>query len=301
MPAESPVPPACRHVFTVLNYDLGATLSSGQVFRWHPVANGWEGVVGRHWVRLVADDSEIRVTTAAPVRNWTWLKRYLQIEVDLDAVIATFPPEEPLREAVRACAGLRLLRQDVWECLASFILSSTKQIVQIQQIVARMCEHFGEPVDVPPGCAPTRSFPTAERLAHLREADLRKCGMGFRAPYLLESARLVAAGAIVPPRLASLELEPARAALMTLPGVGRKIADCVLLFAVGQPRAFPVDVWILKTLRELYFSGRAVPLRQLVQFAETHFGPHGGYAQQYLFHHARLRSGRQPTRSNHKP
>jgi N-glycosylase/DNA lyase len=125
--------------------------------------------------------------------------------------------------------------------------------------------------------------------------------MGFRAPYLLETARRVAAGGLDLRALGGLDLVPARAALMALPGVGRKIADCVLLFAGGHPKAFPVDVWILKTLRELYFSGCAVPLKKLLQFGETHFGPHGGYAQQYLFHHARMRSGRQQNQTTRKP
>ena len=105
------------------------------------------GVIGRHWVRLTQTRDGIRAETAGPVADWQWLRDYLQTEMDLDAVLKTFPDDAPMRDAVAACRGLRVLRQDPWECLASFILSSTKQIVQIRQIVALLCERFGEPIN----------------------------------------------------------------------------------------------------------------------------------------------------------
>src|SRR6185503_265913 len=125
-----------------------------------------------------------------PVSDWGWLGDYLQVDVALDAILLSFPDDAPMREAAIACRGLRLLRQDPWECLASFILSSTKQIVQIQQIIALLCERFGRAVIVPPGHPPAFAFPTAERLAACAEADLRGCKMGFRAPNLLTTTKL---------------------------------------------------------------------------------------------------------------
>jgi N-glycosylase/DNA lyase len=379
----------------VRDYDLAATLTSGQAFRWTPREGGWEGVIGRRWVRLQDRGTVIVADTAAPVPDWKWLTDYLQTGLDLAPVLASFPDDEPMRAAVKACRGLRLLRQEPWECLASFILSSTKQIVQIRQIVALLCERFGEPAirmpsreperrtpirqvplaedpanpethparnvgQRPPadseigapilrfrGCEPVRkelavkaySFPTPERLAQATEAELRACKMGFRAPYLLATARLVAEGKVDlnrlhPPRCkpdrrrgdetpcaignpilrsgateGRLQSHPslrsygghaaignapslaaARAELLALPGVGRKIADCVLLFAYGFPDAFPVDVWVKRALRQLYFPRRRVTDGRLRAFAETHFGPHAGYAQQYLFHYLRTQT-----------
>src|SRR5690606_8793039 len=107
--------------------------------------------------------------------DWTWLREYLQVDVDLALVLDTFPADAPMRAAVESCRGLRVLRQDAWECLASFILSSTKQIVQIRQIVALLCERFGEPLPVPSDCAPAYAFPTPARLAETSEAELRAC------------------------------------------------------------------------------------------------------------------------------
>jgi N-glycosylase/DNA lyase len=203
--------------------------------------------------------------------------------------LATFPDDEPLRVSVEECRGLRLLRQDPWECLASFILSSTKQIVQIRQIVALLCERYGEPIAVPAGHPAACAFPPADRLAQVSEAELRACKMGFRAPYLLGTARAITNGQFDPHRLSNLPLIEARAELMNLPGVGAKIADCVLLFAGGFHSAFPVDVWVMKALRQLYFPRRRIKPARLRRFIDSHFGPYAGYAQQYLFHYMRTR------------
>ncbi len=275
----------------VRDYDLAATLTSGQAFRWEARDGAWEGIVGRRWVRLEPRDDGIRARVAEATSDWRWLTHYLQSEVELAAVLATFPPDEPLRVAVAAHRGLRLLRQDPWECLASFILSSTKQIPQIRQVVGRLCKSYGEPVPVPPGQGPAFAFPLPERLAGTTEAELRRCKMGFRAPHLLATAHAVADGRMRLDRLASLPLELARAALLDLPGVGLKIANCVLLFAYGFPTAFPVDVWVARALGRLYFPRQHLSMARMRRFAETHFGPHGGYAQQYLFHYMR-HSGR---------
>ena len=334
---SSIIKPATEFVLPVRDYDLAATLDSGQSFRWHPCNDSWVGVVGRHWVRLTQSRDGIRAETAGPVADWQWLRDYLQVEADLDAVLKTFPDDAPMRDAVAACRGLRVLRQDPWECLASFILSSTKQIVQIRQIVALLCKRFGEPLARPAATWERRrlagpphhdepvhspagrqrsqdtlsppngeragvrsasvpnenhlfySFPSAKRLAITTEAELRACKMGFRAPYLLAAARQIANGQFDLERLRHLPLAEARGELMKLRGVGGKIADCVLLFAYGFDGAFPVDVWVGRALRELYFPRRRVSDKRLRYFAVTHFGPHAGYAQQYLFHYMRTK------------
>jgi N-glycosylase/DNA lyase len=275
--------------FEVRDYDLAATLTSGQAFRWQPIGNGWVGAIGQNWVRLRQEGNSLIAETAAPVTDWGWLTDYLQTGVNLEQVLATFPDDEPLRVSVEECRGLRLLRQDPWECLASFILSSTKQIVQIRQIVALLCERYGEPIAAPAGHPAVYAFPSADRLAQVSEAELRACKMGFRAPYLLGTARAITDGHFDPHRLSNLPLIEARAELMNLPGVGAKIADCVLLFAGGFHSAFPVDVWVMKALRQLYFPRRRIKPARLRRFIDSHFGPYAGYAQQYLFHYMRTR------------
>ena len=134
-----------------------------------------------------------------------------------------------------------------------------------------------------------RTFPTPQKLASVTEAELRACKMGFRAPSLLAAARQIADGHFNLEKIRELDYPAARAELMKLRGVGGKIADCVLLFAYGFDGAFPVDVWIERALQELYFSRRRANEKRLRKFAATHFGPHAGYAQQYLFHYIRTR------------
>jgi N-glycosylase/DNA lyase len=275
MPASSEI------ILPVRDYDLAATLDSGQVFRWRPVGSGWHGVLDRQVLTLTQVEPGIRAQAAEPVANWDFLRHFLQTEVDFPAILAAFPDDEPMRRAVAACRGLRLLRQDPWECLASFILSSTKQIVQIREIVALLCARFGEPV------GQFHAFPTPQRIAAATEAELRACKMGFRAPGLLAAARQIADGSFDLEKIRALDHAAARAELMQLHGVGGKIADCVLLFAYGFDTAFPVDVWVARALRELYFPRRRVNDQRLHRFAATHFGPHAGYAQQYLFHYMR--------------
>ena len=305
---------ATEILLRVRDYDLAATLDSGQAFRWRQENNAWHGVIGQHPVRLTQKPGGIHAQTAAPVENWSWLRDYLQTDLNLAAVLKTFPDDEPMRAAVAACPGLRLLRQNPWECLASFILSSTKQIVQIRQIIALLCERFGEPssCDAPSqkcdgdasspvpcdeGVAATllrrgvaaTGFPTPQRLAAASESELRACKMGFRAPSLLAAAREIAEGRFDLERIRQLPHAEARAELMKLRGVGGKIADCVLLFSYGFDSAFPVDVWIERALQQLYFPRRRASEQRLRRFAATHFGPHAGYAQQYLFHYIRTK------------
>jgi N-glycosylase/DNA lyase len=279
--------------FAVKEYDLAATLASGQVFRWRRVeGDAWEGVLGNQWFRLRQSAGGVEAETLATHPRWDCVRHFLGLGDDLAAIRETFPVDEPMRAAVQACPGLRLLRQDPWECTASFILSSTKQIVQIQQCAELLAERFGEPVEVPAGHAPAFSFPSMNRLAGVTEAELRSCKLGFRARYLGETARLLSRDGSCLETLARLPTVQAREILMNLPGIGRKIADCVLLFAYGRQDAFPVDVWVLRALRTLYFPEKNPSPRTLEHFTANHFGPYAGYAQQYLFHYFRTCIGR---------
>ena len=288
--------------FPARDYDLAATLDCGQAFRWRRVGDAWEGVIHGRWVSLRQvfgphsshPSHESYITATSATEDWHWLTHYLRLHDDLAAQLATFPDDDPMRLAVAHAGGLRLLRQEPWECLASFILSATKQIVQIRQCVELLCERFGLPLPVGRGEGwgeglPQMwfTFPTAARLAAASEAELRACKIGFRAKYLLDAARRVDSGELNLTTLPKLPLDEARACLMNIHGVGSKIADCTLLFSLGFDAAFPIDVWVERALRQLYFPKRRVKRARIEQFAATHFGPHAGLAQQYLFHYLR--------------
>jgi N-glycosylase/DNA lyase len=187
------------------------------------------------------------------------------------------------------CQGLRIIRQPRWECLATFITSSMKQVAHIRQMSRALRERYGEHRKILGGQVYT--FPRADRIAELAEEDLRGCALGYRAKNLLATARRVGSGEANLEKWSQLPDESLRERLCSLPGVGAKVANCVMLFAYERLRAFPIDVWIERVLRQKYFPRRRkVTAAQLRDFCETYFGEHGGYAQQYLFHHARKRA-----------
>src|SRR5206468_7482840 len=185
------------------------------------------------------------------------------------------------------CYGLRIARQPKWECLATFICSSMKQVTHIRQISLVLRRRFGDRRKV--GDHVVYTFPPARRIAGATEDDLRECAVGYRAKNLLVTAQLVSSGEANVEAWSGLSDPDLREKLCSLPGVGAKIANCVMLFAYERLGAFPIDVWIERVLKQRYFPRKKkVTELKLREFSETYFGEHGGYAQQYLFHHARM-------------
>ena len=268
-------------------FDLARTLESGQVFHWLPDGEGgWRGLIGALPVQIrQAEDGRLWVTPGTEAQ----VARYFALDHDLEAIYATFPGDPAMAAALAYCRGVRIVRQPLWECLATFLTSSMKQVAHIRQMSLAIRQRYGAPVEpMLPGWEPLAVYPTPEQLARATEAGLRACGLGFRAGNLLQTARLVAGGRVDLEAIRALDDAQAQAALCRLPGVGPKIAHCVLLFGYERLRAFPIDVWIERVLRQRYFARkRNVTARRLREFADTAFGPCGGYAQQYLFHHAR--------------
>ena len=263
-------------------FDLEATLGCGQVFHWVREGAGWLGAVGG--VALYVEQGEGRVSVAAGMEEMAG--RYLALDHPLAEICATFPEDAAMREAARFCRGMRIVRQPAWECVATFITSSLKQVAHIAQISHTLRRRYGARLEWEG--RELFAYPTPEALARLSEAELRGCALGFRAKNLLGAARMIAEGAVELGKVAQMEDAAARVELCRLPGVGEKVANCALLFGFERVRAFPIDVWIERVLRELYFKRkRRVTTQRLRAFSAEYFGPFGGYAQQYLFHHAR--------------
>jgi N-glycosylase/DNA lyase len=235
-------------------------------------------------VEQFRDVLKIRGREARPLPRI--IAHYFALDHPLAAICASFPNDPAMNAARDFCRGLRIIRQLKWECLATFICSSMKQVAHIGQISKALRERFGVPRKIDHHLAHT--FPSARRLAESSESELRKCALGYRAKNLLATARLVGSGEADLDAWSALSDADLREKLCALPGVGAKIANCVMLFAYERLRAFPIDVWIERVLREKYFprKGKAT-VQQLRDFSEIYFGEHGGYAQQYLFHYAR--------------
>jgi len=277
------------------DFDLAMTLDSGQVFHWEKLGNGFVGTIGDLpvYVEQCAERLKVRrgaTPTRSPRRPLPGIiANYLALDHPLAAICASFPNDPAMSVARDFCRGLRIIRQPKWECLATFICSSMKQVAHIRQISKALRERFGVPRTIDPHVVHT--FPSARRLSESSESELRKCALGYRAKNLLATARLVGSGEADLDAWSALSDADLREKLCALPGVGAKIANCVMLFAYERLRAFPIDVWIERVLREKYFprKGKAT-VQRLREFSETYFGEHRGYAQQYLFHYARATS-----------
>jgi N-glycosylase/DNA lyase len=259
--------------------DLAATLTSGQTFSWkHTVDGRWRGWIDHRPCLVWSDGDALRAVGPGLTRDA--VTTYFGLDLPVREMLATFPNDPWLEKAQAFAPGLRILRQDPWETLCNFICSSLKQIVQIEQINHELRRTFGDEIG-----EGLHSFPEASRLALATEAKLRECRLGFRARHLYVAARQVAASDVSLERIAKMPTEEAREHLIRIRGVGEKVANCILLFAYGRAEAFPIDVWVERVLRRLYFhNSQRVKHQKLVAFANTHFGPNRGYAQQFLFH-----------------
>jgi N-glycosylase/DNA lyase len=278
------------------DFDLAQTLDSGQVFHWEKAGKGFVGTIGDLpvFVEQRGDLLKVRCgATPQPARQRRALPRiiahYFALDHPLAEICASFPDDPVINGARLFCRGLRIIRQPKWECLTTFICSSMKQVAHIRQISLALRRRFGQRRKV--GNRVAYTFPLAQRIARASENDLRKCALGYRARNLLMTARLVSSGKADLESWSVLPDADLREKLCALPGVGAKVANCVMLFAYERLRAFPIDVWIERVLKQQYFPRkRKVSDLQLREFSETYFGEHGGYAQQYLFHHARIAS-----------
>lgn len=263
-------------------FDLGLTLGCGQVFHWRRHGDGWLGMIGDTPCYAQQRGRALLV----PRGMEEIAARYFALDHPLKKMRATFPADPAMNAAAEACRGLRLVRQPHWECIATFITSAQKAVPHIAQISHTLRGRYGRAAEW--NGERLSAYPTPAALAALEEKDLRACALGYRAKNLLRTARMIAGGEVSLDAVAQLGDDDAALELQRLAGVGPKVAACALLFGFGRLAAFPIDVWIERILRTTYFAKkRKVTTKRLREFSAHYFGPFGGYAQQYLFHHAR--------------
>jgi N-glycosylase/DNA lyase len=290
------------------DFDLEKTLNSGQVFHWVGDEDGFYGLIGpvpvfarQAGARLLVESgapatAQAESTQPAPLSQL--VRNYFALDHNLAEICGSFPNDPAMRAAAGYCRGLRIIRQPKWECLATFICSSMKQVAHIRQMSAALRSRFGHSCRVRDRTLHT--FPSPTRLARTSETQLRRCSLGYRANNLLLTARSVASGVADLDEWGNLSDEELQLKLCTLPGVGPKVANCVMLFGYQRLRVFPIDVWIERVIREQYFARKRRPTPAGIRaFTTKYFGDHGGYAQQYLFHHART-ARRIPAQSRKK-
>lgn len=259
------------YIENIANFDLSQTLDCGQAFRWSQNENGiWHGIAAGKYIELFEKDGAIIITGSNKDDFETFWRHYLDLDRDYANIIKNISSNETVKIAANYSHGIRILNQDPWEALCSFIISQNNNIPRIKGIIERLCENFGEKT------ANGYAFPSAKKIASLTAEDLAPIRSGFRAKYIIDAACKVASGEIVLEELKTCDFDCAREKLMTIKGVGPKVADCVLLFGLGHIEAFPRDVWIKRAMTEL-FDG------ELPECAV----PYAGIVQQYIFYYIR--------------
>lgn len=255
------------------NFDLAQTLDCGQAFRWNMREDGaWHGVAFGRALTLRETGDGVLLEGASMEDYLTVWRSYFDLERDYAAIIDRFSEDIHLKKATDFCPGIRILHQEVWETLCSFIISQNNNIPRIKGIIGRFCENFGEELG-----GGDFAFPTAEKTAALTIEDLAVIRSGFRAKYIIDAARKIVSGEVDVNSLPGLPIGKAQARLeKNIYGVGPKVAQCVLLYGCGQVDAFPVDVWVKRIIEKLYPSGMPECTRGVK-----------GIAQQYLFHYVR--------------
>lgn len=256
----------------VKDLDLAQTLDCGQSFRWVETDSGFYGIAYDREVVMRLEGENLYIDNCDENEFKNIWKDYLDLDLDYGKIREELSEIHPiLKEAGEYASGIRILQQEPWEALCTFIISQNNNIKRIKGIVARLCESFGEKV------GSGYSFPTAEKLAGLEPDDLAPLRAGFRNKYIIDAARKVADGEVNLEICRSLPYDEARAELMKIKGVGVKVADCALLFGLHRIEAFPVDVWMKRALEKLF-----------PDMTPSDFGECAGIAQQYIFHYSRM-------------
>ena len=253
------------------------TFDCGQCFRWEKQPDGaYIGVANSQAVKISADGDTVTIEGCRPEDYEKFWRRYLDADRDYSLIKSSLQVNETMKNAIEFGSGIRILRQDFFEALISFIISQRSSIPKIKSCVEKLCRLCGEEIEF--DGKTYYSFPTEERIASLSEDDIRELGVGYRAPYILKAAQAVANGDIDTEFLEAADTPSARERLLTLYGVGDKVCDCVLLFSLGKYDLFPSDVWIKRVMAEEFETNDAKAL------GESLFKNYSGFAQQYLFY-----------------
>jgi len=277
-------------------FNLDVTLCCGQVFRWDKKGDWWYGVAGGTACKVCQVNEELEFANA----DEQFIENYFGLNDDLQKISANIGRDEHIRKALSEFWGLRIIRQDPWECLISYICATYKNIPAIRRMLLNLSSKFGEKTAL--DGMEFFTFPTPEKLASATAKDLLECGLGYRAKYVQETSKRIFENNFELESLRQLPYTQAKKQLCNFAGVGPKVADCVLLFSLGKTEAFPVDRWIERVILN-HYAEKLPELAQKLQqregltngdyakinvFGREYFGEYAGYAQEYLYHYERM-------------
>lgn len=269
----------------IADFNIEQIALSGQCFRWNKVDNkNYVGVFLGHVCEVEQNGNKITFKGLSDEEFNDFGVGYFDLKRDYKKIQESYKDDEILKNAIKFGEGIRILNQDEFETLISFIISANNNIPRIKKSIEKICEKYGQKI-----CFDGNiyfSFPTPEELNKASEHELRACGVGFRDKYIKKACEMIVSKEIDLKSIKLLPIKQCKNELLKISGVGSKVADCVLLFSMGKTAAFPVDVWIKRIVEELYLK-REASLKEIANFAEGRFGEFAGIAQQYLFNYAR--------------
>jgi N-glycosylase/DNA lyase len=278
-------------------FNLDVTLCCGQVFRWDRKGDWWYGVAGGRAFKVRQASGELEAANA----DWKFVENYFALDDDLQKIAAAVGRDEHIRKALQEFWGMRIIRQEPWECLISYICSTYKNIPAIRQMLLKLSRKFGEKTIL--DGYKFFTFPTPKKLACATERSLAECGLGYRAKYVQATSKRFFENSFELESLRQLPYLEAKKQLCGFAGVGPKVADCVLLFSLGKTEAFPVDRWVERVILNHYVEKLPSELAQKLRrrgglsnvdyaklnaFGREYFGEYAGYAQEYLYHYERV-------------
>ena len=278
-------------------FSLEHTLDCGQLFRWEKLDDWWYGVAADRVIKIKQSGERLIFQFFPETPNQGFIENYLRLDDNLPSILSEISKDEHMREAIRLFCGLRISRQEPWECLISYICATYKSIPAIKKMIFNISRRFGKKLTF--DGYDFYTFPKPSDLAQACPKHLRSCGLGFRAERVLETTKIIDSGEFSLESLKSMDYLEAKRELLVLPGVGQKVADCVLLFSLEKLEAFPIDVWMKRAATNLYAShfdssfikrvcskGSITPKEYgtISSFGREYFGRYAGYAQEYLFH-----------------
>lgn len=272
-------------------FNIDFTLRCGQVFRWRKESHAWYGVINDTCVKMTQRQN-IVTYSLFPDNKPTLIHHYFRFDDDLPTITRSINRDAVIRKTLILLEGLRLVRQDPWECLISFICATFANIPRIKGMVHNLCRAFGQPTAA--NGHTEYLFPSPQKLASASINQLLACNLGYRAKYVKAAASRILEGAVYLPHLRSMSYPEAKRELLRIEGVGQKVADCVLLFSLEHLKAFPVDRWLRRILITKYpqhLSNKALiqkaltpqVYKELSSFGQSYFGNYAGYAQEYLY------------------
>ena len=274
------------------------SINSGQVFLWEKYENSWYGTYGNYILKFTITDRQIEFYSTPKFDNWQHF--IFRLDDNIQEIFAGFSNDSILLNLLKKYGGLRLIRQDPYQCMISFACSSNTNISMIRMMLKNLSRKFGIKKEIDNKIFFT--FPTMENLYKASINDLCSCSVGYRAKAIKSIAEKVVTGALTVDELYRSKYDEARKKLTSVYGIGNKIADCILLFSLEKTEAFPIDVWMGRAIFKYYY--RLINSRNstkmngnkklsdnqysiLSEIMRNHFGKYGGYAQQYLFYHIR--------------